>query len=397
MRYSFRLAQLIGHDPDPSKRPGNIKAIANYTGLDRHQVASLLRNDMKYIPLKALSRLCDFLVEQGFATADQLPGALFAIESENFWELLARRRRLELCVGVRRPEQQDYPEGAWIAASDSVLLGKVLNGVSTLGGTSKLQYPAEANGNPSPSKSSAPLPHPEALNQILVWSPGQGTPDEVALTAKNTYTGFTSTVGDKALLCLGSVKSNPVVERMVAAAFDCDPYISQDDVATAAERSCPFFLRYRDDDPQPESCCAGVRLSAKQAAKKPGIYYENAKGVWECIPWSERCDTALVFYVHREALGRLEMALSGFSGRATRMLAKVLSTQAESFWPPTIETRGLAIGAFVAKFTFPKEPDEPLNILRTDLEAETEIIPVPKEALQRRLGAAIESTEKKPA
>ena len=102
MQYSFRLAELLGHVPDPRKRPGTIKAIVEYTGLDRHQVAALLKNEVKYIPLKALSRLCDFLIEHGHATAEQLPGALFAVEPENFWELLARRRRLEMCVGVRK-------------------------------------------------------------------------------------------------------------------------------------------------------------------------------------------------------------------------------------------------------------------------------------------------------
>ena len=102
MRYEFRLAELLRHTPDRRKRPGTIKAIVEYTGLDRHQVASLLKNEAKYIPLDALSRLCDYLVEHGYASAEQLPGALFAVKPEHFWELLARRRKLEICVGVRR-------------------------------------------------------------------------------------------------------------------------------------------------------------------------------------------------------------------------------------------------------------------------------------------------------
>ncbi|MEO2009009.1 MAG: helix-turn-helix transcriptional regulator, partial [Pirellulaceae bacterium] len=60
MRYSFRLAELLGHIPDPKKRPGTIKTIVQYTGLDRHQVSALLKNEVKYIPLQALSRLCDY-------------------------------------------------------------------------------------------------------------------------------------------------------------------------------------------------------------------------------------------------------------------------------------------------------------------------------------------------
>jgi len=184
MRYSFRLAELVGHMPDPRKRPGTIKEIVEHTGLDRHQVAALLKNEVKYIPLKALSRLCDYLVERGYVAANQLPGALFSVEPENFWELLARRRRLELCVGVRRPDPQDWPEGAWVVASDSVLLGELLNGVSTLGGTRHHRMTSE-NG-----QASANAPHPEHLTQSLVWSPGQGTLQEVIDRAKEVYEDF---------------------------------------------------------------------------------------------------------------------------------------------------------------------------------------------------------------
>ena len=90
MRYSFRLAEVVGHVPDPRKRPGTIKAICEYTGLDRHQVAALLKNEVKYIPLDALSKLCAYLIERGYAQAEELPGRLFGVEPEHFWELLAQ-------------------------------------------------------------------------------------------------------------------------------------------------------------------------------------------------------------------------------------------------------------------------------------------------------------------
>jgi hypothetical protein len=64
MRYSFRLAEVVGHVPDPRRRPGTIKNICEFTGLDRHQVASLLKNEIKYVPLDALSKLCEFLIDR---------------------------------------------------------------------------------------------------------------------------------------------------------------------------------------------------------------------------------------------------------------------------------------------------------------------------------------------
>ena len=66
MKFSFRLAELLNHSPDPKKRPGTIKAICDFTGLDRHQVSSLLKNEAKYIPLSALAQVCDFLIKHGY-------------------------------------------------------------------------------------------------------------------------------------------------------------------------------------------------------------------------------------------------------------------------------------------------------------------------------------------
>ncbi len=133
-----------------------------------------------------LSRLCDYSIEYGYVSADQLPGALFAVEPEHFWELLARRHRLELCVGVRSTENEGWPEGAWVVASDSVLLGELLNGVSTLGGTAK----HNAGGNEGNSATMAINPHPEHLKQSLTWSPGQLPLEEVIRRAEDVYSGF---------------------------------------------------------------------------------------------------------------------------------------------------------------------------------------------------------------
>lgn len=374
MRYEFRLAELLGHTPDRRKRPGTIKAIVEYTGLDRHQVASLLKNEAKYIPLEALSRLCDYLVEHGHASAEELPGALFAVKPEHFWEVIARRRKLEICVGVRRPDKDDAPETAWVVASDAVLMGEVLNGVTTLGGTDKLARTESA---------SRELPtHPELLKQTLVWSPGNVEQSEAISRAQWVHNEFTSTSGDKALICLGSVKSNPVVEMIIADSFHCTPFESQDNVERASDRKCPFFLRYRDSDPHPPCASAGVRLSKTEEAKEAGIYYETADGTWK---YAGGQDTALVFYIYRESLGRLEMVLSGFSGRATRLLARSLANRGEDFWPPCYQENYLQVGAFIVQYPESTESNDPNDILRTDILGSPTITPIPAEALARRL------------
>lgn len=382
MRYSFRLAELLGHVPDPRKRPGTIKAIVEYTGLDRHQVAALLKNEVKYIPLQALSRLCDYLIEYGHVSADQLPGALFAVEPEHFWELLARRRRLEICLGVRTVEEEAWPEGAWVVASDSVLMGEILNGVSTLGGTAK--HPRQDSAQHPPSR--ILIPHPEHLRQSLVWSPGQLNPTDVIGRAREVYASFCGPGSDKALICLGSTKSNPVVELILADAFGCAPFESADSSPQARDRGCPIFLRYRADDPHPPSCSGGLQLSQADPSPLPGIYYETRDLKWQYCGWDQpEQDTALVFYIHRESQGRLEMVLGGFSGRATRLLAKTLASRAESFWPPIYSRHGIQVGAFIVKYVFPKGSEPEPDLLKTDLMADTTVIPLDQEVIARRL------------
>ena len=380
MQYSFRLAEILGHVPDPRKRPGTVKAIVEYTGLDRHQVSALLKNEVKYIPLKALSRLCDYLVEHGYVTADQLPGALFAVEPENFWELLARRQRVEMCLGVRRATGAELPHGSWLVASDSLLMGELLNGISTLGGPAKMQS-TEANEFNSPQR-----PHPELLKQSLVWSPADDNVDEMRSRSHAVYEDFVESTSDRALIGLGSVKSNSVIELIVSNTFDCDPFVNQRYVDEPSLRSCPFMLRYRDEERQPESCIGGVQLSANVKPDAPGIYFETEDGTWDSCTWNpDSSDIALVFYVHRESLGRLEMFMGGFSGRATQMLARVISTRAEEFWPPVYSGHGIQIGAFVVSFEFAPTRQPEQQFLIADHTANTRIIPLSSEAIARRL------------
>jgi hypothetical protein len=389
MQYSFRLAELLGHIPDPRKRPGTIKQIVEYTGLDRHQVAALLKNEVKYIPLKALSRLCDYLIEHGHASPNQLPGALFAVEPESFWELLARRRRLEMCVGVRRDPSQETPEVSFVVASDAVLLGELLNGVTTLGGTAKMR---KTDGNMAMLTTDS-LPQPDYLKQSLVWSPGQAEESEVIRRATSVYNEFSESQDDKGLIGIGSTKSNPVVEIMLSHAFNCESFLSQDDVADPQDRSVPFFLRYRENDPHPPSCAAGIKLSAKGGTLAPGMYYEDEAGNWTRFGSDNpKEEVAFLFYIHRESQGRLEMVMGGFSGRATRLLARSIATRSQDFWPPTYEMQGLQVGAYLIRFTLPPGKKD-TDILRTDLVATTEVTRIPAEAIARRLDSATKPRE----
>ena len=378
MRYAFRLAELLGHTPDHRRRPGTIKSIVEHTGLDRHQVASLLKNEAKYIPLEALSRICDYLIDHGYATADQLPGALFAVNAENFWELLARRGEIEIVLGVRENPSTHSPDNATVVASDAVLFGELLNGVSTLGGAAKHQGTGENDEGKTQVN-----PMPDRIQQTLVWSPGEVSLEDAQERAKEVFQGFTGAQGDRGLVCIGSVKSNPVVELLFADAFGCTPFVTEDDVDDVSARSCPFFLRYRDSDPQPDGASAGTRLSKNEDAPEPGFYYEKDDATWAYAGGKDK-DTALVFYLFREALGRLDMVLSGFSGRATRLLAKTVAIRGEEFWPPVYEGGGVQIGAFLVQYDNTDNKPSRDDLLFNPGGA-AEIVPLSREAIAKRM------------
>ena len=130
----------------------------------------------------------------------------------------------------------------------------------------------------------------------------------------------------------------------------------------------------------------GLNLDGRSSQLAPGIYYEGADGKWvACGTDQTRQDTALVFYIYRESQGRLEMVLAGFSGRATRMLARLLGIRAQEFWPPVYMEQGIQIGAYVVHFTQPDEPGDFSDVLRTDFAVNSLVTPLPKESIARRL------------
>ncbi len=226
-------------------------------------------------------------------------------------------------------------------------------------------------------------PMPDRIQQSLVWSPGEVSLVDARARASEVFEGFVDSQGDRGIVCIGSVKSNPVVELLFADAFGCTPFVTEDDVDDVSARSCPFFLRYRDSDPQPGGASAGVRLSKNEDAPEPGFYYEKDNGTWAYAGGKDK-DTALVFYLFREALGRLDMVLSGFSGRATRLLAKTLAIRGEEFWPPVYEEGGVQIGAYLVQYdntdTKPSRDD-----LLFNPGGAAEIMPLSHDAIAKRM------------
>jgi len=382
MKISFRLQELLREHHDLER--GVIKRIAEMGCLKRHQVAALLGNKTKYISLDTLAGVCQYLIERHGVDRAELPGKLFRIEPNRFSALVAHRKRVELCTGTRTerrkpskgqgeaaeapdaPQAGRFPRQRWVMASDSYLQGILLHEMFAL----EHEH------------------HPESVEQRLVSAyTGHVGLERIEREATSVFREFRDRIDDGALICLGSVKSNVVIEAAIAEAFHTRPFVSQDGVKRLKERSCPFFFRYRDDDPQPPSCHAGLQLARSKESKRPGIYYETANG-WRFCPSSSREDAALVFYVYHVTQGRLEMVMGGFSGRATHCLGSSLRSIAGRLWPPTYETSQRQVGAFIVRFEFsdadaPSEENrDPESMYRA---SKTRVLPLEPRVLRQKL------------
>ncbi|MBN1341435.1 MAG: helix-turn-helix transcriptional regulator [Phycisphaerae bacterium] len=375
MEISIRLAEILAERHERGR--GTIKKICDATNLERHQVAALLRNRAKYVSLETVGALCDFLVSEYDVNPGDLPGLLFGRQPGSFWSLLADRQLLDLCLGVRYLEE--LPERAWVVASDSYLQGMLLYGISSPGsGTAE-------DGGRRVSRG------PQRLEQRLVRSPNgnlEGDPGALQPSredADRVYSRFDEQGGDRALVCLGSPKSNPVVERVVAGIFDAEPFRSIERLGRLSDIRVPFLYRYRRDDAKPPSCLAGHKLPGLGADALPGIYYEQESGEWACCPWREGTeDAALIFFAYRPPEGRLEMVLGGFSARATRCLPEILRRDAPKLWPPSYDTEELQVGAFVVRLQFKLDQPES-GMMPADRPSASEVIPLSEAVLKKRL------------
>jgi hypothetical protein len=81
----------------------------------------------------------------------------------------------------------------------------------------------------------------------------------------------------------------------------------------------------------------------------------------------------------------MEMALGGFSGQATRLLARHLARHGEEFWPPVYEDEGLQIGAYVVNFVLSGQAASDREFAVADQPAETTVIKLDGEVIARRM------------
>lgn len=310
------------------------------------QLKHALEKEPKQVSRDVLEKVCDYLVKNHLADPLDLPGALFGIAPENFWNLLCERHRITMCMGTRSFESA---KDQVVIAADSILQANV---------TVRMTEESSAgHGRPRTGTGKTRKYKPQQIiDPHLVPAWPKETPrqtKEVIREASELYETFRMGKRSRALICFGSIKSNPVIEFVLTNSFrGAQPFVSQDTMSEAARRACPFVLIYRPWDPKPASVCGGKQLAKTSRKSAAGIHFETPDGKWQCAEWTEdTSDAALVFYHYDKSDNRLEMVLGGFSGRGTRCLAELFrNDEVQKFWPPEISNEKMELGAFVVRF-----------------------------------------------
>jgi hypothetical protein len=374
MKIQLRAASLLGlHD----HQHVSLSGLAEEMHLSRFQLSHFLDPTSPQISKSSLEAVCKYLVDHGRVRLDDMFQRLFAVEPESIWPLLASRQHLNFLVGVRKAKSGGFEQ--FVVAADAVLQSVMVNQLMGCAACQSVEAKAVAERHPR-----------QVIDSQLVLSWGASGVPEAAVQqeAKRYVAQCVHGQSNSATVCVGSIKSNPACDPLLARGFRrARAFMSEDQSRRLADRSCPFFMMYRSDDPHPPSCWGGTRLAKDDAHTAPGIYYARPDGGWDCAPCGVQDDAALVYYYFHKARQNLMAVWAGYTGRSTRLLAEMLREgQAERFWPPAVDNAHASVGAFVVRFALrPRRKSDSLRLRPRGVRGEPEVIALSEEVLTPRV------------
>ncbi len=376
MRIRLRLRHLLGLDDGTV----TLEWLASEIGVKRGKLSHLLDNDAKQISREVLEKCCEYLIRHGILRRQDLPHALFLVDSTAFWPLVAMRQRIAVMMGVRWLEQKGINQQ--VMAADAMLQSVIVNQLTGV----RAECPGDDAGDRYP-------PQVIDLRLAACWGAKGTTPENIRDESRRFYHDYKLEQADKAIICVGSIKSNPMCEMLIASGFQkAAEFTSEDSVADPVDRSVPFYMLYRDNDPHPASCWAGRQLAKESGRrngwpKSPGIYYEKEPKEWACLPCDDLNDAAIVYYYYQHSQRELEVVLGGYTGRSTRGLAEMFrGRESTEIWPPQIDNDSCQLGVFLVRFKYREPlPGEGIEVRPHQREKEHEVIPLSPDVLEGRL------------
>lgn len=343
-------------------RHGITQEIARDIHVHRHAVSRIYHNDLKNPPLDVLADICDWLQRKG-APAASLPGALFGAGVTKLWGAVTAPGTVTLYLG----EYQQSRGGAassWISRRDAAV------------GTEFVRYLSipENCGDERPTL-------------VTLYVPFRADPGaqrvrrkefaDDRLRARATLAQMRAGLAGSSAILIGSQRSNFLVECLVADLFGSEPF------DPAGKRLIPFHMTFPRRVLNVCSCFGGLNNPTGRGAARPGTYYLDGRGAWQCCPWIDGVeDSGVVITCYDPGTKSLQLAVMGLTGRATEALGLYLTNHSEDFWPPAADSRHGNVGIHVCRFQFAAPaPGESRDTAVRDMK----VVPLDREMLNEHL------------
>jgi len=269
---------------------------------------------------------------------DSLPGGLFGLAHTELWPALAERGRVDLYLGEYLHVTGASPAVSSVSRRDAAVAADFVH-----------QFSAHQEGVKPPEIQFRYTPLQFPLQSLDVHI--QPLAGDIAAAA-DAFRAMKTRRHSASSILIGSQRVNYLLEHYVANLFGCTPFQTPADGPRV-----PFFFVYRPGGHQPPSCFGGPRNPfSRGQAVTPGLHYLSSLrggGHWRVRPWDQgRSDGGLVITVQDHATRAIELAVAGFSGRATEALGRQLISSGDKFWPPKVQTDDIDIGIHICEFDF---------------------------------------------
>lgn len=329
MKLNIRLKEVL-HDNGLDYH-GVRQQLAKDTGINRHTISKIYNNQATSISLDTLGKICTWLKQKG-ASIDNVLGDFFGSQPSKFWQVLEARDTVTIYLGESQQTRSPAAAWRWISRRDSDVASKVVTQLSS--------HRDKASTPPQLKYEYVPFKYDP--NNHMPADPLKGD----VKRARQIFADMKNNSLGNGSIIIGSQRVNYLLEFYVANLFGCEAFPK-----TIGPPKVPFFFVYRESDRNIPSCFGGfTNPYCNRNASTPGIHYVNNRGSWICCPWKEiQQDTGIIIIVHDPRIKSLEVAIFGFSGRATSSICDQLFLKEDLFWPPTVTVNNKEVGIYVFK------------------------------------------------
>ena len=343
---------------------GVVQKMARELGHHRNTVARIYRNQTTNPSLDVLQTICGWLQAHG-VPPEKLPQALFGSRPSALIEALAEPGRVTIYLGEYQQTEAGQIMVLWVSRRDSTLAGGVVR---------RLTMPGGGTLHANVSIKYVPFRFASAGSRV---KKKEFVQDQAR--ARRIFDQMLVDSGGTSTILVGSQVTNRLVELLVARLFGCQPFRRN-----RTTIQVPIYLGFRSRNRAMPSCFGGLtNPPGRRGRFSPGTYYLDEKGKWVNCPWRpDTDDSGIIVTLHQAGMG-VQMAVLGFSGRATEAMGRQLLIDASPYWKPQVRWHDKELGVYVCRFK--KAIETSLDAGEVIHAKEMEVIPISRGILERYL------------